>query len=272
MTIKDLFIILILIWFTHEIQIKKLISNDLKINEINSNDYLLFGTGALLSGSALLIENKELTPLEDILKLNKKNINSFDRNFMFEENLDFKLASDITVYTSLALPIIYSFFTDFTKEEFVNYNFKYAQLQLINAGITMWTKNLVTRYRPYTYDNNLEMKDRRKSDGRNSFFSGHTTMAFGAATYLAYSYELTNNSRLNKNLVWGGTLVLASSTGLFRILAGRHFLSDVLIGAVVGSGLGILIVENSMKNISLSNTSIQLENVQINYFTINFKI
>lgn len=225
-----------------------------------------------MSGSGYLYDNKELTPVEDILKLDKKNINFIDKNFIFETQIHQGSISDILLYTSLAMPIVYSFFADFTTQDFINFNFRYAQMQLLNAGITLWTKNLVTRYRPYTYQENLEMKDRRQSDGRNSFYSGHTTMAFGAATYLAYSYELTNNSRLNKNLVWVGTFALASSTGLFRIFEQKHFLSDILVGSIVGTGLGILFAKQNSQNLFLTNTSKQVENVQIQYLTLNFKL
>ncbi len=272
MKIKDLFILFFFICITHELQIKKLISKNNEINEIKKQEYIIFGAGALLSSSAYFLENKELTPTEDILKLNKNNINFIDKKFITDYSVNSDNISDITLYTSLALPIIYSLFADYSTEEFINFNFRYAQMQLLNAGITLWTKNLVTRYRPYTYQENLDMKVRRQSDGRNSFYSGHTTIAFGAASYFAYAYELSDNSRLSKNIVWISSIGLASSTGLFRILAGKHFLSEVIIGAAVGTGLGIMFVKQNSQNIFLTNTSKQVENIQIQYFTINFRI
>lgn len=191
---------------------------------------------------------------------------------MFNFNSDIKLASDITVYTSLALPILYSLVSEMDNKEILNYNLKYAQLQLLNAGINLWTKNLVTRYRPYVYDSELERSKRQSTDGRNSFYSGHTTMAFASAVFLAYSIENSNFTRLTKNLVWTGSLTLASSTGILRMLSGQHYFTDVLLGAVVGSSLAIIIFESYKQNINITNTSKQVDNLQINYFTFSFKL
>ncbi len=272
MTIKDLIILVFFICFIHEIQIKKLISKNNKISEIKKQEYVVLGAGALLSGGALLIQNKELTPIEDILKLDKKNINFIDGRLMPQPVYHQPNVSDITLYTSLALPIIYSIFGDFTTQDFINFNFRYTQMQLLNAGITMWTKNLVTRYRPYTYQENLDIKDKRQSDGRNSFFSGHTTMATAAAVYFAYTYELSENTRLSKDLVWAGSLTLASSTGILRMYEQKHFYTDVLTGVLVGTSLGILFVKQNSQNIFITNTSKQVENVQFQYLTLNFKL
>lgn len=191
---------------------------------------------------------------------------------MFNFNSDIKLASDITVYTSLALPILYSLVSEMDNKEILNYNLKYAQLQLLNAGINLWTKNLVTRYRPYVYDSELEISKRQSTDGRNSFYSGHTTMAFASAVFLAYSIENSNFTRLTKNLVWTGSLTLASSTGILRMMSGQHYFTDVLLGAVVGSSLAIIIFESYKQNINITNTSKQVDNLQINYFTFSFKL
>lgn len=64
----------------------------------------------------------------------------------------------------------------------------------------------------------------------NSFPSGHTANAFMGAEFLYQEYK--NNS------IWYGIsgYVVASGTGLFRMLNNRHWLTDVAAGA----GIGIL--------------------------------
>jgi undecaprenyl-diphosphatase len=62
---------------------------------------------------------------------------------------------------------------------------------------------------------------------RFSFPSGHTITAFAVALSLARFYPSL--------LV--GLLFCASSVAVSRILLGMHFLSDVLAGALIGSGL-----------------------------------
>lgn len=65
---------------------------------------------------------------------------------------------------------------------------------------------------------------------KNSFPSGHTATAFMGAEFLWQEYKDVN--------VWYGITgyVVAAGTGAFRIYNGRHWFSDVMMGA----GIGIL--------------------------------
>lgn len=65
-----------------------------------------------------------------------------------------------------------------------------------------------------------------------SFPSGHTITAFAVAVSLSMFYPT----------LAVGLLFCALSVGASRILLGMHFLSDVLAGALVGSGLAYLSV------------------------------
>jgi len=42
-------------------------------------------------------------------------------------------------------------------------------------------------------------------------------------------------------VVWGVGLTLAGTTGYLRIAADKHYASDVLIGAVLGSAAGLIL-------------------------------
>jgi undecaprenyl-diphosphatase len=61
-----------------------------------------------------------------------------------------------------------------------------------------------------------------------SFPSGHTIAAFSIATSVGLSYPL-----LMPVLLWCGFLIATS-----RIMLGMHFLSDVVVGALIGTSLG----------------------------------
>ncbi len=65
---------------------------------------------------------------------------------------------------------------------------------------------------------------------RFSFPSGHTMTAFAVAIPLALFYPSLTI----------GLLFCAISIAISRILLGMHFLSDVLAGAMIGTGLGFL--------------------------------
>lgn len=82
-----------------------------------------------------------------------------------------------------------------------------------------------------------------KLDSRNvsSFFSGHTTAAFTAAVFTGYTYGLKHPGSASVPWVWGGSLAAATGVGALRIAAGKHFPSDILAGAAVGSLFGYLV-------------------------------
>src|SRR5438552_2740661 len=76
-------------------------------------------------------------------------------------------------------------------------------------------------------------------DNRLSFPSGHAALAFAAATsylVLARRQHLRHGTR-NAVLLYVG----AASVGALRLEAGRHFPTDVLGGAALGSAVGWLV-------------------------------
>ena len=69
-----------------------------------------------------------------------------------------------------------------------------------------------------------------------SFFSGHTTLAFAVAVSAGTIFLMQGMP--GAGWVLGGGLALAAFTGYLRMGAEQHYLSDVLVGAAVGSLVG----------------------------------
>lgn len=100
---------------------------------------------------------------------------------------------------------------------------------------TEWTKVLVHRSRPVMYTAQAPgvAGDR---DNRRSFPSAHTATAFAVATsyaVMAHRQHLPHATR-NEILLYTG----AAGVGAMRVAAGRHFVTDVLGGAVLGAAVG----------------------------------
>jgi membrane-associated phospholipid phosphatase len=107
-----------------------------------------------------------------------------------------------------------------------------------SATFTEWLKNLFHRERPvlYTADAPAVVTD---LDNHKSFPSGHTAVAVAVATtylILAEREQLPHRDR-NAWLLFGG----AALVGTLRIVAGKHFPTDVLGAAAVGAGVGWLV-------------------------------
>ena len=91
----------------------------------------------------------------------------------------------------------------------------------ISTGVIVWgMKEIIGRKRPLD-----------EVVGNPAFPSGHTAYAFAGATLLANRYP-----RLRIPLYIGAGLV-----GVTRIYLGRHYISDVIAGAAVGTITGALI-------------------------------
>jgi membrane-associated phospholipid phosphatase len=110
-----------------------------------------------------------------------------------------------------------------------------AEAVALSGLVNEVTKLLLARQRPYASEAPDEA--RKGSDQNMSFYSGHTSYAFSLAT-AAGTVASLRGYRLAP-LVWSTGLPLAALVGVFRILADKHYLSDVLVGALVGAGIGI---------------------------------
>lgn len=95
----------------------------------------------------------------------------------------------------------------------------------------LFISNLVS----YTITGNLKtiIKKTRPDGLPYSFPSGHTTMAFTNATVLCNEFKESSPV-----LAYSG-FAFATTTGAFRMINNKHWLSDVLAGA----GIGILVTE-----------------------------
>jgi membrane-associated phospholipid phosphatase len=129
-----------------------------------------------------------------------------------------------------------------------------TQAYLTSAVIFEVTKFLSGRQRPYYYDPEFHTNSptwhgpfyqfKKDANGNKpssyrytSFPSGHTSLAFAAATVYAMEYS---NRRLIPILSYSA----ASLIGLSRITENKHWASDVFIGGILGHLIGRQVVNN----------------------------
>jgi membrane-associated phospholipid phosphatase len=110
-----------------------------------------------------------------------------------------------------------------------------------SAMLAMALNNIIkiaaARERPDVHARSPEEREaKHKASDNVSFYSGHTTLAFALATS-AGTIASMRGYRLAP-VMWASGLALASVSGYLRIAADRHYATDVLTGALIGSAIG----------------------------------
>ncbi len=100
---------------------------------------------------------------------------------------------------------------------------------LLNTATTTLLKNVVKRDRPYNTYTGI-YPDQLETD--YAFPSGHTSTAFATATSLAITTK--------KWYVTVPAFAWSAGVGYSRIYMGQHYPSDVIMGALVGSGSALI--------------------------------
>ncbi len=144
-------------------------------------------------------------------------------------------ASDVLMYASVGFPLLF-----FSRKTIGTDVLMFAESNLLCEGITQLCKGVFQRPRPYAYRPEYAGKPLGR-DAFRSFISGHTSAAFNGAVLAAVVYGKRHPGSKSSRTVWVTGLTLAAATGTCRVLAGRHFPTDVLAGAAVGAFTGWLI-------------------------------
>lgn len=100
----------------------------------------------------------------------------------------------------------------------------------VNAVVTHSMKKIIDRDRPYESYPDLVIA--KSSSGSASFPSGHTSACFTTATTLSLNFP--------KWYVIVPSYLWATTVGYSRMYLGVHYPSDVLAGALIGSGSAYL--------------------------------
>ena len=98
------------------------------------------------------------------------------------------------------------------------------------------TKFAVARERPFRH---AAPVPNEAVDDHLSFFSGHATFTFALAASSGTVASM-RGYRLAP-MVWASGMAVAATTAYLRIAADKHYATDVLVGALVGTGVGAVV-------------------------------
>lgn len=228
------------------------------------------GIGLSYLGFTLIKNKSELTPAEVMAK-SKDDVFFMDRfaagNYSEKADKD----SYIPFYGSFAVAPIVALIDKNQRSNYGQVSVMFIETMSAAAATFTIAAGLVERSRPLVYNTSLPVEDRQDKDEQRSFFAGHTT-ATAAATFFAAKVfsDFNPDSRL-KPYVWTAAAAVPALVGYQRLRAGKHFLSDNLIGYGIGAACGILIPQLHKKS---NNTNLSVSPVMgLNYqgIGLNYK-
>lgn len=118
-----------------------------------------------------------------------------------------------------------------------------AQAYAWNSAINLNVRATRVHPRPFVYGSAAPEAERTKGEAAGGFYSGHASAAFLGAVYLASVYPLRHPEFEHAGWLWTGSLAAAAGAAALRVASGKHFPSDVIAGAAMGSLIGMGFVQ-----------------------------
>ena len=168
----------------------------------------------------------------------RADVNAFDRLIMNPYSKPLDYAGTATTGLALLLPAI---LLAAPSKDYWKIGVEYAETFVLAYGVKELCKFCVNRARPYMYFYGAPENKILEGDWSKSFISGHTTLSFAAAGFTSFLFCKYFSNSPRKIPVIVSSFALASLTAGLRIASGNHFMTDVLCGAVIGTGIGILV-------------------------------
>jgi membrane-associated phospholipid phosphatase len=226
----------------------------------SASDNILLGVTALAGFTTLYLEH-HMAPLtaEQAAQLDRQSVNRFDRSATYLLSPRSAKLSDYGLRTSLLLPLGL-LVDERIRKSSTHVGYLYFETMAVTGVATELTKVLTQRLRPWAFNDNVPLANKKGKEVKKAFFSGHTSVSFAGCVLFAKLYEDFYPDSEWRPYIWGGSLTIASAVGYWRYRAGRHYPTDVLVGALVGGLVAYYIPELHKKeksNIVLQTNSAQ---------------
>lgn len=201
----------------------------------DSNGWLKFSAIIGFTGLATLADKDIKNFSQRNLNTATKDISSIDKYYYIE----FVGGSIVAFY-------VYGLIDNNHKVR--NFAVKLAEATAFATSLTLITKTIIGRARPYKKENQYYTNPFTFDNDYNSFPSGHTTLAFAYSTVMANEVD---------NIFWKiGWYSLAGLVGYARVNHNQHWFSDVIIGGAIGYFSGEFVNSYNSSEIAKSNISL----------------
>jgi membrane-associated phospholipid phosphatase len=168
---------------------------------------------------------------------NPGEVNSFDRGVIGNNNQFLNSLSDVSVGIAVVTPALLDALDVGLNSVLVEDLTVYVETLTVSGALTTLAKYTVQRPLPRVYAGQ-DPELASEPGGYRSFYSGHASTTFSALTAASLTYNLRHPSSA---WPWVITGVYGASVAAERVAAGRHFYTDVIVGALAGSAVGYVI-------------------------------
>lgn len=211
-------------------------------------DYILGGSIIGISLIDLQLQNN-LVPLsaEQIRLLDPDKVFSIDQFATSKRSLTADDWSDYTHFASMALPVSLLAGSNH-KQDLAIVGVMLTEAIGLNASLTILSKNIFKRTRPFAYNTSVNITDKQVRSARQSFVSGHTSNSATLGFFTAKVFSDLNPDSSWKPVFWTIGAGLPAVVGGLRVAAGKHFITDVISGYALGALIGYFIPELHRKS------------------------
>ncbi|UYZ58825.1 phosphatase PAP2 family protein [Hymenobacter latericus] len=187
---------------------------------------------------------------EEVAALRRDDVNRFDRFAAGNYDPTAKRISDYPFYASFAAPLVLALADGDVRSKAGQVGVLYLETLSVTGALFTVATAAVPRSRPLAYSTNPELtiSQRGNNNSTNSFFAGHTAATATNTFFVAKVFHDFHPESAARPYVWAAAAAVPAAVGYLRLKAGKHFLSDNLVGYAVGAASGILVPQLHKKN------------------------
>lgn len=154
----------------------------------------------------------------------------------------------------------YSWYSDDAQgRDVAVFSLMFAQALAFQNALNLTVRSMELWPRPYMYaEEGAGAEAARDAEGEayGSFFSGHASAAFTVAVFTGEWFSEMYPNSAYRSLVWVTSLSLAGFVGVLRIAAGKHYPTDVVVGALAGTGISFAVIGIHKKSVRFGPVSL----------------
>ena len=225
---------------------------------------IALGLGAMSVFGLYRVQQKSGLSNIELAALNKNDIPSYDRFAAGKYSETAQTISDLLCYPTLVISPGLLALNPAIRSRYGQVAALYLETMLATDAIFTTTVGNVYRSRPYLYG--TEGGGRSGKIATNSFFAGHTAHTATATFFVAKVFHDFNPGSSAEPFIWGAAAVLPAAVAYYRMEAGKHFLSDNIVGYALGATMGIVVPQLHKKTSGRGLSLMPMQGQNVNGF------